>query len=138
MEHLFAYGTLLCPEIMNEVAGSSPASAPATLRGYCRRAVRGEEYPAILPDPLGSVAGVLYRDLPAAAWERLDRFEGEMYERLPVQVKLQGGSMASASAYVVRPAFLSLLDAGDWDYDEFLRQGKNVFQRRYRGYRFLR
>jgi len=36
MEHLFAYGTLMCDDIMREVAGFRPIPVPGTLRGYRR------------------------------------------------------------------------------------------------------
>jgi len=79
MEHLFAYGTLMCDSIMREVSGFDLPAVPGTLKGYCRRSVKGELYPAIMPYRGGCVEGVIYRCVPGLAWERLDRFEGEMY-----------------------------------------------------------
>ena len=36
--------------------------------------------------------GVVYRKINASAWDRLDRFEGEMYARLVVRIELIDGS----------------------------------------------
>ena len=48
MENLFAYGTLMCEDIMQDVAGCRLSCVPAELRGYSRRRVRGEHYPALV------------------------------------------------------------------------------------------
>ena len=137
MDHLFAYGTLMCEDIMEEVSGCRLSHDPGTLKGYSRRAVRGESYPALMPDEIGLVGGVVYRDVPDAAWERLDRFEGEMYARRPVQIELNDGAPLAAATYVVRPEFLDRLEEHEWDFADFLRNGKALFQREYRGYRSL-
>lgn len=137
MENLFAYGTLMYDDIMAEVAGCQLAGVPGTLRGYSRRAVVGEVYPAVVPQAGSSVAGVVYRQVPEAAWERLDRFEGEMYERQLVQVDLGDGETLLAGAYVARAEFLAQIDEAEWDVAEFLRNGKARFQEQYRGFQAL-
>lgn len=35
----FAYGTLMCEDIMREVSGIRPSHVPGTLKGYRRRSV---------------------------------------------------------------------------------------------------
>jgi gamma-glutamylcyclotransferase (GGCT)/AIG2-like uncharacterized protein YtfP len=90
MENLFAYGTLMCDDIMIEVSGCRLSHMPGTLRGYSRRSVRGEHYPALVPREEGRVEGVVYRNVPDSAWDRLDRFEGEMYTRQLLQIQLNG------------------------------------------------
>ncbi|XCN72913.1 MAG: gamma-glutamylcyclotransferase family protein [Candidatus Electrothrix aestuarii] len=123
--HLFAYGTLMCAELMQEISGCNPpTSVPATLQGYTRRAVKGLSYPGIFPDAGGLVQGCLYQDLPDSTWASLDRFEGEMYAREQVQVALEEGTLLDtllqAEVYVVRPEFLHHLDTMDWDFAAFL------------------
>ncbi len=137
MENLFAYGTLMCDDIMREVSGWHLSHVPGTLKGYKRRSVKGEAYPALVPDAKGSVEGVVYRNVPESAWDRLDLFEGEMYARQRVQIELKDGGTLSAEAYVVQPAFLDRLDQSDWDFADFLRNGKARFQRHYKGYQSL-
>jgi gamma-glutamylcyclotransferase (GGCT)/AIG2-like uncharacterized protein YtfP len=137
MEHLFAYGTLMCVDIMREVAGCDLSDLQGTLRGYRRRAVKGEHYPAVVLDEQSSVEGVIYLDVPESAWRRLDAFEGEMYARQAVAVELRDGTPMLAGTYVLKPAFLNRLGPSDWDLTTFLRDGKASFQRNYRGYRSL-
>lgn len=137
MKNLFAYGTLMCEDIMSEVAGVDLTHVPGTLRGYSRRSVIGEHYPAITPDENAAVEGVLYCDLPDSAWDHLDRFEGEMYERCAVDVELADGTILSAETYVTRPAYQNHLSDTEWDFDYFLMAGKTCFQSHYKGYRSL-
>jgi gamma-glutamylcyclotransferase (GGCT)/AIG2-like uncharacterized protein YtfP len=135
--HLFAYGTLMCADIMGEVSGWTMSAVPATLWGYRRLRVKGEQYPALVRDAQGHVQGVVYRNVPAWAWVRLDHFEGEMYSREIVQVELTDATLVSATTYVVRAEFRDCLDNTDWDLAVFLRDGKESFRRGYKGYRAL-
>ena len=137
MEHLFTYGTLMCGDIMREISGFRLLHEPGTLKGYSRRSVKGEPYPALMPDDKGRVEGVVYRDIPRSAWDRLDRFEGEMYERQLVKIVLKAGKTLFAGTYVVRPAFLDQLEESEWDFCDFLRNGKTRFQKHYKGYKLL-
>ncbi len=137
MKNLFAYGSLMCEDIMIEVAGCRLSHAPGTLTGYRRRSVIGEHYPAIVPGTENTVEGVVYRDVPDSAFDRLDRFEGEMYDRLPVNIELKNGGALPAETYVLREAFSDLLDQTDWDFDDFIARGKATFQRQYKGYHAL-
>ncbi len=135
--HLFAYGTLMCDDIMHAVSGCSLPAAPGLLTGYRRWAVKGQGYPAIAPDATGQVEGTIYRHVPPAAWERLDRFEGEMYTRQPVAIAQQDGETVVAATYAIGAAFLDRLDGYEWDFAEFLRYGKARFQQHYGGYQAL-
>jgi len=103
MKNLFAYGTLMCKDIMEEISGCRLTSASGILRGCRRRSVKGEPYPALVLAGGGFVEGVVYRNLPLSAWERLDRFEGEMYIRQPVRVELKDGTVLPAETYCSAP-----------------------------------
>lgn len=137
MEHLFAYGTLMCDDIMREVAGCRLSHVSGILKGYRRRSVKGEHYPALVPEVEGRVEGVIYLNLPNSVWQRLDRFEGEMYTRQTVHIELNDGRTLCAETYVTKSTFLDRLDESDWDFDGFLVSGKASFQNHYKGYRFL-
>jgi hypothetical protein len=90
-----------------------------------------------VPDAKGRVDGLVYMDVPHSSWVRLDRFEGEMYERSIVQVEMEDGSILPAATYVALPEFLDRLDPSEWDFAGFLRTGKASFRRGYSGYRSL-
>ncbi|MDA0323750.1 MAG: gamma-glutamylcyclotransferase [Verrucomicrobia bacterium] len=122
--HLFAYGTLMCEDIMTNVSGRRLSCAAGILRGYSRRSVRGECYPALILDADDHVDGLIYNDVPDSMWSALDRFEGDMYARQEVQVERLDGTPLTALTYVTRPEFLGRLEASGWNYEDFLRDGK--------------
>ena len=134
MNNLFAYGTLMCEEIMEEVSGIKPDMVKASLIGYTRQTVRGEHYPAIKPEEQNDVQGIVYMDLPIEAWERLDRFEGELYVRTQVQAITNHNSIIHADTYVIHPAHQNCLSEEIWDYEKFLLGGKSHFLNLYRGF----
>ncbi|MGD1972791.1 MAG: gamma-glutamylcyclotransferase [Desulfobacterales bacterium] len=138
MGHLFAYGTLMCNDIMEEIVGSHLSPVSATLRGYRRMRVKGEHYPALVPDAEQHVEGVVYRNISGASWDRLDQFEGKMYSRKMVQVELNDGQAVPAETYVARAEFMDYLVDAEWDFAEFLRKNKGSFRRSYKGYRALK
>ena len=127
----------MCEDIMEEVSGCRLSYLPGTVRGYSRKSVRGEHYPALVLDEEGCVEGVVYRNLLSSAWERLDLFEGEMYVRQVVQIELNDGATLLAATYVVQPEFLGHLEESEWSFADFLRTCKKRFQRDYRGYQQL-
>lgn len=133
MKHLFAYGTLMCDDVMEDVSGLVLSGVPGVLQGYRRLRVKGEHYPAIAPDENSVVDGVVYQNIPHPAWVRLDRFEGEMYARETVKVALASGAVLSAETYVVRAGFSDYLEETEWDFSAFLRDGKESFCKSYKG-----
>jgi gamma-glutamylcyclotransferase (GGCT)/AIG2-like uncharacterized protein YtfP len=134
MTHLFAYGTLMCEDIMQEVSGCLPEHRRGVLKGYARRRVRSQVYPGLLQLEANRVDGVVYLDVPASAWERLDRFEGEMYARRAVSIEMDGGGNLTAETYIVRQEYLNRLEEAEWDFSEFLSSGKSNFRSEYVGY----
>jgi gamma-glutamylcyclotransferase (GGCT)/AIG2-like uncharacterized protein YtfP len=135
--HGFTYGSLMWADIMARVCGREFASEPAVLAGHRRHPVHGQDYPGLRPAAGHQVAGRLYLDVDAAAWARLDAFEGEEYERVEVQVRLADGRAVAAQVYRFRAAFAQRLLPGDWDADAFEREGRQRFLRRYIGFEAL-
>jgi len=132
--HLFAYGSLMCPDILARVAGLVVDGQPAELTGYRRRAVRGETYPGLIVAPGHVLGGVLYRALPEAAWARLDQFEGDDYQRIKVEIRSATGPLP-AWTYLYRPELHHQLEDHDWDFQAFLQTGKHRFEAGYLGFR---
>jgi gamma-glutamylcyclotransferase (GGCT)/AIG2-like uncharacterized protein YtfP len=132
--NLFAYGTLMDPEIMAQVSGSVCRSETATLHQYVRKKVRGEVYPAIIEQQGSSVDGVVYFDVSEAACERLDTFEGSLYVRTETAVICNNGECVKAYAYVIKAGHGHQLSGADWNYEKFLANHKQLFQVAYSGY----
>ncbi len=137
MKHLFAYGVLMCEDIISEITGSRLSHVPGTLKGFCRKCLRGEHYPAVIPEATGSVDGLVYRDIPDTTWKRLDLFEGEMYARRPVWIELSDRTTLEAETYVLQTAFSNCISQFDWNFSDFLVNGKKEFRQRFRGYRVI-
>lgn len=134
---LFTYGSLMCAEIMAEVVGARLRSTPAVLAGYRRFLVQDEHYPGVVAAPAGTVAGLVYHGITGEGWARLDRFEGAMYDRRPVTVRLESGVEALVDCYLFRPEFAHRLTTTEWDYAAFLREGKTLFQQQYCGFKAI-
>ncbi|MGR8946793.1 MAG: gamma-glutamylcyclotransferase family protein [Gammaproteobacteria bacterium] len=120
MSNLFVYGTLMEPRVFEAVTGFSVSMHMATLNGYRRFAFSGECYPGIVPgEDSDSVNGALIFDLSPATWQRLDDYEGRMYERREVFVSVDETERTAAMSYVVKPFYCHKLTNRDWDYDDF-------------------
>ena len=94
---LFCYGSLEFAEVMREITGRSFAGEPATLDGFARYRVRDTDYPGLVPESDAQTVGTLFRALDAVAIAALDRFEGALYERKTLDVRLRGGTTAARS-----------------------------------------
>lgn len=127
----------MCDDIMNHVSGLQLTGAQGTIAGYRRMGLKGEDYPAMVAQTGGRVRGVVYGGLTPAAWDRLDRFEGEMYARRVVTVRMDDGRVLDTAAYILRPQFHDRLTDSEWDYAAFLKDGKARFLRQYAGYQAL-
>jgi gamma-glutamylcyclotransferase (GGCT)/AIG2-like uncharacterized protein YtfP len=118
---LFAYGTLAIPEVMLAVTGRAFRPREATLVGYARLCVKGCSYPGIVPAPSGSTPGRLFDGIDAEIWERLDRFESDLYDRRRLIVRSAAGD-AAAFAYVVRDSQRAALSDQPWDPARFVER----------------
>lgn len=132
--HCFTYGSLMCEDIMGAVCAARAPFVAATLDGFRRSPVTGEEYPGMVPAPGEQVEGVLYLDLPESAWPRLDHFEGIEYSREQVSVRTADGRSLAAWTYVFKPEFASRLGPGEWDFQRFLATGKARFTAQFMGF----
>jgi gamma-glutamylcyclotransferase (GGCT)/AIG2-like uncharacterized protein YtfP len=130
---LFVYGTLMVPEVIRGVCDYQQPGESAVLDGYRRRVVAGEVYPAIVPDPDEQVSGRLYRGLSSRQTQLLDAFEGEMYQRRTVSLRIAAGIVA-AEAYVLRDAYIRYLSAELWSLEAFLTDGLGRFASEYQGF----
>lgn len=118
---LFAYGTLQVPEVLQAVIGGQRRGEPALLNGFRRFCVPGKPYPAIVADVSSAVPGLLYEGLSAADLELLDYYEGELYERRELPVKVQSSELV-AKCYVLGEAHATLIVDAAWDLREFERE----------------
>ena len=119
--HLYTYGTLQLPQIMSQIVGRQMLGRPARLTGYVRYRVRDRVYPAIVEAAGEMLMGVVYEQLEPAELERLDHYEGPLYERRTVQVQA-GGATLDACTYVLRAEHVGRLSTEAWDLERFERE----------------
>ena len=132
--NIFAYGTLIIPEVMRRVTDGQFRCQEAFLRGYARFRVRRQSYPAIIPFPDKETDGVVYFDVDDASVQRLDAFEGTLYMRTEVNVETETREWVEAETYVMRWAERKRLTAEPWDELEFRDQHLAQFLSTYRGF----
>lgn len=109
----------------------SPSTLPARLPDHRRHRLRAHVFPAAVPCPGASIAGLLLTGLSPAEQAVLDAFEGEEYRKARAEV-LQGAAAAAASpsssstttpaeVYLWQPALADQLlpSPPDWSYEAF-------------------
>jgi gamma-glutamylcyclotransferase (GGCT)/AIG2-like uncharacterized protein YtfP len=123
---LYVYGTLQVPAIFAQIVGRRLEAGPAILEGYARYRVQERVYPAITENERGRVEGLVYSGLSSTELERLDIYEGELYERRLVTLSRAGLDLR-AFAYVLRADQRHLLSSEAWDLGTFTRDHLNDY-----------
>jgi Gamma-glutamyl cyclotransferase, AIG2-like len=151
--HVFTYGSLMFPAVWTRVVAGGYRALPALLRGFRRRRVRGQDYPALQhacgEDGAAAVPGIVYLDVTDADLAALDRFEGRDYRRIQVPVIVEpgvpgvsgvsgvsdGAGRGLARTTIVADTYLFIaanqVEAGDWDPETFERERMHRFLREY-------
>jgi gamma-glutamylcyclotransferase (GGCT)/AIG2-like uncharacterized protein YtfP len=125
--NLFTYGSLMFPEVWNRVTGQPLTGLPATLHGHAARRLRGESYPALVPDPSAKTHGILYADVTPESMQRLDQFEGLFYERVCVTIITEAGQPQEAWTYhAANPSHPDILPE-PWDAVAFASTDLQTF-----------
>jgi gamma-glutamylcyclotransferase (GGCT)/AIG2-like uncharacterized protein YtfP len=130
-ERLFCYGTLQIPAVMRAVVGRRPRGFKACLPGYAAYRVRGAEYPGVLAAPGQSTPGILYRQLSLPELQTLDRFEGALYVRRHIPVRLADGRRCQAWIYLLARAKTRHLSRQRWLLLVFRRTLAKRFMNRF-------
>uniref|UniRef100_A0A061QV32 Putative gamma-glutamylcyclotransferase n=1 Tax=Tetraselmis sp. GSL018 TaxID=582737 RepID=A0A061QV32_9CHLO len=129
VDRVFVYGTLMAPEITRLLISRVPNQSPATLRGFRRLRVKGQDFPAVISvsgskgttDNTCEVQGLLLQGLTNKELAIFDEYEDDDYSRETLQVHLTEGSCETAFVYVWRDEGRHLLEETEWDYEEFRR-----------------
>ncbi|WP_188860944.1 gamma-glutamylcyclotransferase family protein [Marinobacterium nitratireducens] len=134
MEKLFTYGTLMVPDVIELVLGRRAGdTARAALPDYGCYRVHERQFPAILAERGHITHGCVYLDLTPAELQRLDGYEGELYDRRRVHVQLPDGATLDVWTYVLRRQYRRLLSPEGWDFEHFVEHQLEFFLHRLRG-----
>ena len=132
---IFTYGTLMLPEVMYAVTTREFRSINAKLKGYGRFTVKGESYPGIIPETDAVTQGIIYFDVDELSLERLDEFEGDLYQRIPIQVETKDKEVLNAETYVIKPRYRRCLSSKEWNLKEFAQKHLAAFLETYSGFK---
>ena len=114
--NLFAYGTLMFADVWRRIHIGEFTSEPATLRGFSIYRVQDAVFPGIVRSGEDcQVSGRVYRNLDDDTIFELDAYESDLYERVEVEVTLEGGAPLRCFAYVIPPARREALTDEHWD-----------------------
>lgn len=131
MTHLFTYGSLMFPAVWQQLVPGARRSAPAFLPHYSRRLIFLDTYPLLIADNQSNgLIGTLYWDLTPMDMQRLDWFEGEIYQRISVKVCTAGGSI-ECDTYVPKDPYKVLARQDLWRGDFFQHLQMPIFLARY-------
>ncbi|MBF9033379.1 NUDIX domain-containing protein [Rhodobacterales bacterium HKCCE2091] len=118
MSHVFLYGTLRHPPLLQAVLGRAAEPVPARLPGHAVRAVEGETFPALHPDADAAADGLLVA-VTEAETARLDYYLGPRgFTLAPVRVEAGQGT-EQALAPIPEPGRHVL--GGDWSFGDWAR-----------------
>ena len=135
MHNVFTYGSLMFEDVWQKVVRGKYAKLDGVLSGYNRRAVKNEEYPALVKgDTDDKVGGVVYKDVSLEDIQRLDTFEGIYYKRQTEQVLLPGNQLLSVVFYLLKPEYHHILSNHRWNLENFKREGIHEFLDKYGGF----
>lgn len=117
MQHIFVYGTLQSPEIVEKLTGKSFKTTRAVLPGYRLWCVEKSDYPAIIKNENAETKGLIIEDVDDLSLNIISFYEGDEYEIQKVTV-LVDEKPVSATAFVWAKE-IELLTDMDWDFQRF-------------------
>lgn len=133
--NVFTYGSLMFADVWNAVVRGYYSGSVGRIKGFVRRRVKNETYPALIHSASNDVLqGYIYFNVSKLDLNRLDRFEGDYYQREIVKVALEEGASTNAAVYVFKDEHAGLVDEEPWDVNWFEREGLAMFLRAYKGF----
>ncbi|BBN59719.1 gamma-glutamylcyclotransferase family protein [Hydrogenovibrio marinus] len=136
-KHIFTYGSLMYPEVWQQLVTGNYESCQATLNGFHRKCVIDQDYPAVYKDDSSldnQVLGRVYFDVSPEDQVSLDKFEGEEYLRLTETAITTDNNEITIEIYVIKPDFLHRVSERDWDVQAFEAEGLQRFLQQYKGF----
>jgi gamma-glutamylcyclotransferase (GGCT)/AIG2-like uncharacterized protein YtfP len=134
MKNVFVYGSLMFDGVWNRIVQHHYEKHTAVLSGYKRLSVKGERYPGLVKSFDSSVKGVVYFDVTAQDINRLDKFEGEYYRKIPVTVSCETAREVNADVYLFNKSNRRSLNNTQWDPALFQAHHLRQFITKCRGF----
>jgi gamma-glutamylcyclotransferase (GGCT)/AIG2-like uncharacterized protein YtfP len=110
--NVFTYGSLMYAPVWEKVCVGLYPTRKLILRDFQRYCIKGESYPAVIPQPGASVEGLVYLDVTLADQLKLHQFEGDEYVFRHHQID-------ELSIGFYEYVALSRIERRDWNPSEF-------------------
>ena len=121
--NIFAYGTLICPEMVFALTGKNYVSEKAVLNNFKRFKIYDDgqprAYPAIKKYAGGLVNGIILYDVDKESMEALDFFEGGEYIRTLLEI-VTDGKKIKTYVYVWEKKYNPKLK-NEWSLNYFIK-----------------
>jgi len=114
---VLTYGSLMFDPVWSAVVTGQYSSRRVRVDGWQRYVIPGEDYPGAVVSAGSSMEAILWEGVDAEDLARLDAFEGDQYERVPVII---GPAARPAWIYAWRGA--RPLASALWDPDVFAQR----------------
>ena len=128
---LFCYGTLQIPEVIQTVTGRVYLGVTARLLDFAIYRVKNARYPGIVYSPDKETTGILYSGVTEEELIILDLFEGDLYERICLDVIGPKRKIQKAWVYVVPETKKEKLTNEPWHLKAFLEKDFEAFMRNF-------
>jgi gamma-glutamylcyclotransferase (GGCT)/AIG2-like uncharacterized protein YtfP len=115
------------PMVWEKVVKGSYNLSPAVLSEHICYQIIGEDYPAMIPKLLHNVKGMVYFNESPDDIERLDKFEGKYFSRLPTTVTQYNKEKVMVDTYILKPEYYSIMGEKRWDVKQFQIDGLDRF-----------
>ena len=133
--NIFTYGSLMFERVWSRVVVCVYERLNVTMCGYKRRKLKERTYPAVIPGTRSdSIDGVLYLKVQPEDLLRLDRFEGNYYQKEKAECRIPGGKITGAWVYVLKDRYSDLLEDAPWDPAWFAETEIRSFLKSYEGF----
>ena len=120
MQHVFVYGSLLFPEIVEGLTACKFETHDASIQNYERRTVKNNDYPAIIPKEGGQVLGKILLNVDKRSLEVLRFFEGDEYACVEITMNVDNKKITAC--VFVWNGDADALDKADWNLELFERK----------------
>jgi hypothetical protein len=115
---LFAYGSLVVPDVLVALLARVPRSEPATLDGWSARCLHGEQFPGLVEQRGATASGLVLYEMTAEERALVDAWETDFYTKRVVAPTVGGGVVIDADAYVLdEPAAREHAEPRPWSVD---------------------
>lgn len=109
------------PEVLELVIGRRCDFMKGVLRGYRRATLKDRVYPGIIRSNNDFVTGLSVNSISALETRILDLFEDDIYDKIKVNVDLDGNKAEACFTYAVNEKHKNLILSHDWDSNKFQR-----------------